>query len=65
MTKEEEKALAIQLCRIVKPLSHELVEAIGNNRVLITIKPDAGIAANINGRNHLVAWPDTYQELTN
>ena len=58
MTKEENKALAKQLCRIVKPLAHELLEAIGDNRVLVTIRPDAGIAANINGSTYLVSWPD-------
>ena len=64
MTRKEEKALAKQLCRIVKPLAHELCEAIGDNRVLVTIKPDAGIAANINGSTFLVAWPDLYDDLT-
>ena len=62
MTRKEEKALAKQLCRLVKPLAYDILAAIGDNRVLITIKADAGIAASINGSTHLVAWPDLDDE---
>lgn len=62
MTKEQEKALAMDLCRIIKHLSHEIISAIGDNRVLICIQPHAGICADINGSKYLVNWTDTYEK---
>ena len=62
MTKEQDKALAMDLCRIIKPLAHEIISAIGDNRVLICIQPHAGICADINGSKYLVSWTDTYEK---
>ena len=52
----QDKALAMELARILKPTAFELIKEIGDNKVLICIQPHGGICADINGKHYLVGW---------
>ena len=61
-TNNQDKALAMELARILKPTAFELIKAIGDNKVLICIQPHGGIAAKINGKDYLVGWHNVNEE---
>lgn len=58
----QDKALAMELARILKPTAFELIKAIGDNKVLICIQPHGGICADINGKHYLVGWHNVNEQ---